>query len=536
MRLRVTHIILSFTIAATVCACTSVKTSEKEQGIVQLKSGKISGILLDSATNLRAFKGIPYAEPPLGALRWKAPRPVQNWDNVLACTNFSKWCPQRAREAYPYEKSEDCLCLNVWTDNIGGNEKLPVLVWIHGGGLSTLASNYKPFVNGVTFAKKGIILVSINYRLGALGFLAHPGLSAESENNVSGNYGYLDQLEALRWVQENIASFGGDPDNVTIFGNSAGGTSVATLCASPLSKGLFHKAIMQSPWMFGGGDKKAVPNIARLRDSLASLPSAEQLGTVWAQTFVNEGEDALKKLRSLDVDQIINEVSFQTKTTIDGWFLHDYPEAVFRKGNQMDIPVIIGSNKEEGNYYLRSVRSRTQEEFTERISGFYKGAAADISGFYSFNSEEEAKIAVGQYITDAWFLEPADHLVQEMENVTSPAYQYEFVVPLLENPSLGAVHASEIQYVYNQLGSEASEEVKTVGEAMISYWTQFAKTGNPNQPGLPQWEAYTKNQKSYLEIGKTITPKTELLNAARRRIREEKVRAYERATQMNNEK
>ncbi|MEL6660136.1 MAG: carboxylesterase family protein, partial [Bacteroidota bacterium] len=387
---------------------------------------------------------------------------------------------------------------------------------------------YKRFVNGVEFAKKGVILVSINYRLGKLGFLAHPDLSAESTNNVSGNYGYLDQLEALKWVQENIASFGGDPDNVTIFGNSAGGTSVATLCASPLSKGLFHKAIMQSPWMFGGGSKKAVPNIARLRDSLSFLPSAERLGSVWVQTFVNEGEDVLKKLRSLDVDQIINEGSFQTKTTIDGWFLHDYPEAVFSRGNQMDIPIIIGSNSEEGNYYLRGVRSKTQDEFTERITDFYQDAAADISGFYPFNSEEEAKIVIGQYITDAWFLEPADHLVQEMEKVTSSAYQYEFVVPWLENPTLGAVHASEIQYVYNQLSSEASEEDHKVGEAMISYWTQFAKTGNPNQPGLPRWEAFTKDQKNYLEIGKTIAPKIGLLNGASTRIREEKVRAYER--------
>ncbi|MEL7120040.1 MAG: carboxylesterase family protein [Bacteroidota bacterium] len=520
------RIIFLLLITVTIGAYTSIKTDNLQAGVVQLKSGMISGVLLDSTTNLRVFKGIPYAEPPVGELRWKAPEPIQKWDSVLTCDTYGNWCPQKTRND-KIQLSEDCLCLNVWSNNLGGDEKLPVMVWIHGGGLNALSSHYNNTLDGDQFAKKGVVLVSMNYRLGQLGFLAHPALSAESENNVSGNYGFLDQLEALRWVQENIEAFGGDPDNVTIFGESAGGLSVSVLCASPLSKGLFHKAIMQSPWMFGFMSKIAKPNITRLREPLASVASAEELGTKWANKYVNEGDDVLEKLRSLDALQVIkDEPYYETRTTIDGWLLNDYPEAVFAKGDQMNIPVMIGTNKNEGTAFWNYVAAKNQEEFTEILTDFYGNGAAAVAGFYPSTSAEETKKAASQFVTESWFLEPADHLVQGMENVTSPAYQYEFTIPSRRWPIIGATHGLEIRYVFDNLNEDAAEVDKAAAETMINYWSQFAKTSDPNLPGLPKWEPYTKNKKSYMELGEEITPKREVPCQACDLIRKKKIKAY----------
>jgi len=516
-----------FLIAVTIWGCSPDQTSSTEKGIVQLESGMISGVLLDDTINLRVFKGIPYTQPPVGDLRWRAPQPIEKWDSVLTCDSYGNWCPQKTYGNPKDNMSEDCLCLNVWTTNINKEEKLPVMVWIHGGGLNALSGNYSPTLDGVQLAKKGVVLVSINYRLGQLGYLVHPALSAESKNNVSGNYGFLDQIEALKWVQKNIAAFGGDPNNVTIFGESAGGTSVSVLCSSPLSKGLFHKAVMQSPWMFGFMSKLAKPNITRLREPLASVASAEQLGTDWANKYVNEGDDVLKKLRALDAIQVIEEEPYyETRTTIDGWFLHDYPESVFSKGNQMDIPVMIGTNREEGNYFLGNVTQKSHDEFIESLRDFYKDDAIEAASFYSSNSEEETKKAVAQFVTDSWFLEPADHLLRGMQTVNSSAYQYEFIIHSREKPELGARHGLEIRYAFNNLSENATEEDKAVAKSMISYWSQFAKTGNPNQPGLPKWEAFAPKSKNYLEIGETIVPKIDLPCAACGVLNEIKIKAY----------
>lgn len=470
-----------------------------ESDTVTTTSGRISGVNLGE--ELTVFRGIPFAAPPVGELRWRPPQPPAKWDGVRQCDRFGDvaWQSMEGR-TNPPAMNEDCLYLNVWSNNVGAKTKRPVMVWIHGGGLNRGWSSQGKY-DGSAFAKEDIVFVSVNYRLGALGFLAHPGLSKESVHGVSGNYGFLDQIESLKWVRDNIANFGGDPNNVTIFGESAGGTSVAALCATPLAKGLFHRAISQSPWMFGYVTKLAEANIVRLREPVSITPSAEDLGKQWASDLVESDDtEAIAKLRSLPADELLTDQGYyKTRVTIDDWFLSDHPAAIFATGKQADVPMIIGTTKDEGNYFSNFV-PQDVEAFETGFMDFYGPAGEELVELYSRYPNQTLNAGGSRYITDAWFVHPARQLLDGMKNVSSKSFQYQYEFPSQKEPALGSPHASELKYVFGMLENDATEDERNVSRTMTSYWVQFAKTGDPNREGLTAWPAYD-HQESYLKIG-----------------------------------
>jgi len=504
--MRPSRIVQCLLTLAVVCVPPSPVLSAADPIAVQTRSGRVSGETLDDATGLVVFRGVPYAAPPVGNLRWKPPQPVAVWDGVRDCTQFPAACPQKVSNTEGQKLDEDCLYLNVWTTQAGRNVALPVMVWIHGGGLSQ-GWGHKPIYDGAAFARQGVVLVSINYRLGPFGFLAHPALSAESKHGVSGNYGFLDQIAALKWVQQHIRAFGGDPQNVTIFGESAGGTSVSVLCASPLAGGLFQRAILQSPWMFGFITRMAEPNFVFLKQAVGGVATAETLGLQWARGLASS-QDAptLAELRSFDAERILKATRYyKTRATVDGWLLPDRPEAVFARGRQADVPTMIGTTRNEGNFFLAWIAVDSSQQLLEKLRGFYGDQAPAVAALYQPDSQGKMRAAASQYVTDSWFLQPARNLLRGMDRVKSPAFQYEFTMPSRRYPALGAPHAIDLRYVFNTLNpSAASPGEQQFARSVMRYWVQFARTGNPNIDGLPAWPPYSTQTGAYLELGSQI--------------------------------
>ena len=476
---------------------------------VRLDAGEVSGELLDEQGGLRVYRGIPYAAPPVGDLRWKPPMAVEKWEGVRSATEFSTACPQPATlatmmgETLP-ELSEDCLYLNVWTAADAVHSPLPVMVWIHGGGLN-LGWGHQRIYDGANFARKGVVLVSINYRLGPLGFLAHPALSAESEQNVSGNYGLLDQLAALQWVQRNIAAFGGDPSNVTIFGESAGATSVNALLASPLSEGLFHRAIAQSPWITD-------TNYLDLTNPTAFTPSAEAAGVLWAAR-VGVGDsttDTAAALRAVSTEDILaaSGDSYAVAVTVDGEFMPDRSEYIFDRGEQRNVPLMVGTNTDEGTIFLDALPFTTPAEYQAAMQAQYGTAAPQVLALYPATDENQLAAAKNRLITDTWFVRGARNMLVGAEKVTAPAFQYYFTRRSPQAPMLGAHHGLEIGYAFDNLGPDASDIDTRLATNMHQYWISFAQTGDPNSAGAPQWPAFQQLSERYLELGDEIRPGT----------------------------
>lgn len=466
--------------------------------------GRISGKYVNLQTGLATFQGIPYAEPPVGELRWRPPQAAQPWQTTLDCTTFGPAAPQKPITDH---QDEDCLKLNIWTKKTGQTDaELPVMVWIHGGGLNK-GSGHQPQYDGSNFAKKDVVLVTINYRLGALGFLAHPALSAESPFGDSGNYGILDQIESLKWIRNNIRFFGGDPDNVTIFGESAGGTSVSVLCCSPMAKSLFHRAIIQSPWMFGFVNNLAEPNFVPLNKSLATTLSAEKLGQQWAATLSPlRGKPLLDYLRSLEPPELLKTIGYySTRVTTGHRVLADHPSNLFAKGQQTDVPILMGTNRDEGMYFAGWVNIPTREKWIAKLSLFYGEATALVAAAYPGDSPRELKAAGCRFITDSWFLQPTRSMLKGMDRIKSPGFQYLFTRANHQSPSLGSPHAIELRYVFNTLKDAGKRPLdqKLAGQ-IVNYWVQFSKTGNPNGNGLPKWPEYDTQKKSYLELNHQI--------------------------------
>lgn len=466
---------------------------------VKIHSGLISGEVLDSSKGLQAFRGIPFAAPPVGDLRWRPPQDVAPWDGVRECVEFGPVAPQSpgltglVGDPLP-PSDEDCLYLNIWTTKAGTGAKQPVMVWIHGGGFNVGWSNQTAY-EGSELAKRGVVIVTINYRLGPLGFFAHPALSAESVRNVSGNYGMLDNVAALEWVQKNIAAFGGDAGNVTIFGESAGGTIVGALCVSPLTKGIVHRAIGQSP---GGTD-------TYLKKSTENSRSAEDIGKAWASRVVGDDtDDMLAALRAIPADELLG-TGFQAKIAVDGWFMNDLTETAFANGNQNDIPIIMGTNTDEGTIFVNSYPWRTVEAYRNGMKGQFGDEAGEILKLYPVSSDGDILGALNVFIADTWFLRPATGMLRGMDNVSSNAYQYVFTHRSQRTPERGAYHSSEMYYPFNTLHpADAKSENPELAEAIIQYWVQFAKTGNPNVDGLPAWPEYKTDSARYLELGEEI--------------------------------
>lgn len=521
-RKAITSLLLACLLAAAAVLAAGCGEEEKARPattmeVPQLTSGPISG---NRDGEVWTYLGIPYAAPPVGELRWKEPQPVEPWDDVLPCDEFGFACPQ---PDWPYPilsgimdvgpTSEDCLYLNVWTPAESPEEKLPVMVWIHGGGFTTGAANLGLY-NGRNLAKKGVVVVSFNYRLGPLGFLAHPELSDESPHGVSGNYGLLDQIAALKWVRENIGVLGGDPGNVTIFGESAGGASVCDLMVSPLSEGLFHRAIVESGGFLDMGMPSGEKN---------TLRNAEKVGEKIARDLgAEDADDVLAAMRSKTPDELLEAASKQVSAlgmmnmgpNLDGYVLPDDPAAMFAAGKQHPVPLLIGTNATEGAYFAPD--NLTSDQYRLMMSYIYGEHSAQAMALYPAATQEEVKPAFVRLLTEMSFTAPSLFAAVCMEKVGAPAYFYHFTMvsgdPMLKD--LGSFHGMEIAYVFGSAESTPQVTPRPVdislSETMMTYWTNFAANGNPNGEGVPEWPALVGAGGRYQELGETVTTRSGL--------------------------
>jgi carboxylesterase type B len=487
---------------------------------VATRSGPVAGEAVGGDGGVRVYRGIPYAAPPVGELRWRPPQPPAAWQGVRDATEFGAPCMQLGRPDRPPMKgqSEDCLYLNVWTAAATADEKRPVMVWIHGGGLN----NGTGRANGEAFARSGVVLVAISYRLNVFGFLAHPELSRESKHGVSGNYGFLDQLAALRWVRDNVSAFGGDPDNVTIFGESAGGTSVHVLLASPQSAGLFHRAISQSAWI--------TPSIFNPLRTTDGRTGAEEVGERAGRLFATgDSELSLAELRAMPAERLRDAVlahrrqlttdgskkrvrSTPFPVAIDGCFLFDEPVEVFRAGGQLDVPVIVGFNADEGSLYVVTQGFRSVEAYHAARRETFGVHADRLLELYPATTDDEMRAAVKEYVTDDWYAHGARIMMRGMAGVSSTGFMYYFTRPSPVRPALGAHHAAEIPYVFNTIdrSPKYGDADRELARFMQTYWVNFARTGDPNGEGLPEWPAYELSSELVLDLGDVIRPISKL--------------------------
>ncbi len=443
-------------------------------------------------SKIRIFKGIPFAAPPVGALRWKAPQPAASWTGVRKAAEFGARCMQGHiyndmifRDPGP---SEDCLYLNVWTRAASAQEKLPVMVWIYGGGYSAGAAS-EPRQDGENLARKGVVVVSMNYRLGVFGFFVHPELAKESGHGSSGNYGLLDQVAALRWVHTNIAAFGGDPGNVTIFGESAGSFSVSALMASPLAQGLFQCAIGESGAFFS------------TTLDLKPLAKAEEDDAKFAEAV---GAPTLDALRAKPADELLQAALKQRgggvrfAPDIDGYFFPETAYAIYFAGKQSHVPLLAGWNADEGS--ARAIfksDAPTAENFAKYAKQTYGDKADAFLKLYPAATDGQAERSAQDLAGDQ-FIAFSTWKWLEMQAATgkSPEYRYEFdqAPPApAGGVARGAYHSAEIEFVFGVLASKVlpwrPEDFK-LSDLMSSYWSNFAKTGDPNGPGLPKWPVY----------------------------------------------
>jgi len=471
---------------------------------------KVSGGLIQGAPaadpSITAFRGIPYAAPPLGDQRWKAPQPVVGWKGVRIADKFGNVCMQNPTipgsfyqiefYAKPEPMSEDCLYLNVWTAAVSSAETRPVMVWIHGGGYVE-GSGSLPSFNGEALARKGVVIVTINYRLGVFGFLAHPELTKESGHNASGNYGMLDQLAVLKWVRANIKQFGGAPDNVTVFGQSAGAGSVVNLCASPLAKGYFARAIVQSGGLANSGTLEEAENIGVDFVKQVGVASIEELRKVPAHT--------LQKIGVPPPNGTGDNMS-KFWPILDGYFLTKGQRDVFAAGEENTHSIMTGSTANEGTTVIPA--SQTAAERREKIEKLMGTRSAEYFKFYPMNSDEEAWESSAVAVRDL-MAGGALQIGQFQSRQQEKTYIYYFDrrPPGRENDKYGAYHSSELVYVFNELDSVKrpwTEIDRKLADAMSSYWVNFARTGNPNGKGLPEWPAFGTTTDRGIDFGDSI--------------------------------
>ena len=470
---------------------------------VRTANGVLEGVVSPDG-KVRTFKGIPYAAPPIDSLRWRAPQPAPSWTGVRKAVDY----PKRAMQGRIYDDmvfrdngpSEDCLYLNLWMPENPPEAKLPVMVWIHGGGFAA-GSSSEPRQDAGNLCKKGVLVVSLNYRLGVFGFFAHPELAKESGHNASGNYGLLDQVAALEWVKKNIATFGGDPDNVTIFGESAGSSSVCGLIASPLAKGLFRRAIGESGAFFSRTSPmksraEAEKACMKFADSAFGTTSLQTLRAIPAQKILDEALKVPREIFSPDVD---------------GYFLQEDCPSTYAAGKQNHVPLLAGWNQDEGNFQsFFATDMPTVENYVAHAQTRFGDNAKEFLRLYPALTDLQAKRAAQDFDGDKFSaFSTWKWLDMQLTTGESPVFRYEFdqTLPLPTDAKPGveprASHAWEIEYLFCVLSSKNlpwREEDYQVSELISSYWTNFAKTGDPNGPGLPPWPAYTKDGYQVMHI------------------------------------
>jgi para-nitrobenzyl esterase len=489
-------------------ACT--KEKKVNPLVVNTKEGIVKGIK-NSGGDVIIFKGVPYAAPPVGENRWREPQPHKSWTDTLVCDTwpasamqgkpvpFNMWTEEFI--APPEPLSEDCLYLNIWKPSNAGSEKLPVLVWIHGGGFVSGAGSCAVY-DGEDLAKQGIIYISINYRLGIFGFFSHPSLSAESPNHTSGNYAFLDQLASLKWVKDNIAAFGGDPTKVTIAGQSAGSIAVNALVASPLGKDLFVGAIAHSGGMFNNRFSK-------------SLVDAEKIGEEVVTKLNLENIEQLRQAPADSLLKIVGKFPYGSfGPTIDGYVLPDQVKNIVHAKKQNQVPMISGWVTGDGG--LLAGASPTAESFKASLQQQFGDKSTELLTLFPANNDEEAKASqmklglmnFAAYPSYAWAM-----------NNDKPTWVYEFShVPTdkPDFPNYGAFHTSDVPYALHTLklwNRPWQERDYTMETVMSSYWLNFVKTGNPNGNGLPEWKNYSKEEGVVIELNEGATSKRGLFKS-----------------------
>jgi para-nitrobenzyl esterase len=486
-----------YALALLLCAATASAQKPPQARPVQIENGKLLGVLT-ADQKVVAYKGIPYAAPPVGDLRWRPPQPMGRWKHILFARDFGYHCVQSG--SYPDMvfhdpgPSEDCLTLNVWTP-VASTAKpapkhpapLPVMVWIYGGGFTTGGTSENR-QDGQFLAHRGVVVVSMNYRLGVFGFMALPELTAESANNASGNYGLMDQTAAIAWVRRNIAAFGGDAANITIFGESAGSQSVSAQIASPIAKGLFSKAIGESGAIFSSFSM-----------TLPSRQQAEQADAAWAERAF--GSSRLFYLRTLTADELLEKAMARStqpprfQPDIDGLFLPDSVANIYAAGQQAHIPVLGGWNANES----RATGKPTAASFTAQAQQEFGADAPAFLAVYPAASDAEALQSANDYAGDRFIaFSTWAWLEAQARTGGAPVYRYFFALPSPgdrnHTVAQGAFHSDEIEYIFGTLDSRPEmalrPEDRALSDEMGQYWTNFARTGDPNGPGLPRWLPY----------------------------------------------
>ncbi len=466
---------------------------------IQVTGGLITGTpTIQWTPGVRLFRDIPYAAAPVGDLRWRPPQPVVPWAGVKAADHFSAACMQAPAntESNAWREgalpiSEDCLYLNVWTPAQTANAHLPVMVWIHGGGNVRGAASENQY-DGAYFASKGVVFVSLNYRMNIFGFLAHPDLTRESEHHSSGNYALLDQIAALQWVHDNIANFGGDPQNVMIFGHSAGSSNVSSLLASPLAHGLFERALMQSGENLAKG---------------MTLADAEQNGERYAESV---GAHSIADLRKMPAEELLKTMPRRTGTIVDGWVLPEDVYSTFADGKQNDVPLIVGTVANDTPGPASKIKAADVPAYAKQTFG---SLADEYMRLYPANDDQQAVKEDLAFRTNRAMANARRLATLQLKTGKSPVYWYWFthVSPFPEGliwdgqpaKDYGAYHGSEIVYVFQTFPMQdwAWRPVDLhLGDIVSSMWVQFARTGSPDGPGLPQWPAYNPNADVLLNI------------------------------------
>jgi para-nitrobenzyl esterase len=489
--------------------------------VVSLPAGQIRGSLLKQGG--AAFRGVPFAQPPVGQLRWRPPAPVKPWSGERDATRFGAPCSQNSNGQVLEQSSEDCLFLNVWTPEWPARTKMPVMFWIHGGGNYAGTASSVNF-DGESLARHGVILVTANYRLTIFGFFAHPALTRESLHHASGNYGLMDQIAALQLVHDNIARFGGDPGNVTVFGQSAGAVDANVLMTSPLTKGLFHRVIAESGTVTRNPDDAtlkmtALGVVMKVKNGpvtfsdAPSLAEAERAGEELAGILQAPTAQSLKFLRQLPAADLLRAVKAPGMSIgpangieVDGWVLPKPPAEVFANGREHGVPLLIGNNSRE-----RTPPLTTQADLKRAIEGMYGSLAARAFVLYGLEGTGERQTddplyggQATQWVVDTMYRCPV--VAQLIWHATrNPAWEYQFDRAAPGRETSGAVHGVEVAYVFGALDAPGRGVTyvpadREISAAMQEYWTNFAKTGNPNSASLPQWPGFDATARGYMEF------------------------------------